>query len=227
MGHVCILHRLTGARPAGPALQAGLGRAFMFGSFLAGKPRPVGGELHLCWTANDDFVADEPLLLQGRDELARVLAGVLGHILGLIAELIDADPVSIPVRETWGDGLFLAFVDPGEAAMFALNLRDAMAKKDWQAQGFSQPLMMRFALHAGPVQLTVDPITRLSKCVGAHVARAARLEPKTPPGLVYASEAFAALAMLNPIRSFRCDYVKQLDWAKRYGTFPAYVVRRH
>lgn len=154
------------------------------------------------------------------------LAAFVPSCLGLIAELIDADPASIPVRETWGDGLFLAFADPGAAGMFALNLRDAMAKKDWQALGFSQPLMMRFALHAGPVQLTVDPVTRLPKCIGAHVARAARLEPKTPPGLVYASEAFAALAMLNPIRGFRCDYVKQLDWAKRYGTFPAYVVRR-
>lgn len=72
-----------------------------------------------------------------------------------------------------------------------------------------------------------SPNLSTPKCIGAHVARAARLEPKTPPGLVYASEAFAALEMLNPIRGFRCDYVKQLDWAKRYGTFPAYVVRRH
>jgi adenylate cyclase len=85
---------------------------------------------------------------------------------------------------------------------------------------------MRLALHAGPVHLTTDPITGLPKCCGTHVSRAARLEPRTPPGQVYASEAFAALAGMEDIAEFRCDYVKQLDWAKRYGTFPAYLVRR-
>lgn len=154
------------------------------------------------------------------------LANFVPSCLGLVADLIEAATVSIPVRETWGDGLFLAFTDPGAAALFALNVRDALAKKNWQALGFSRPLMMRFALHAGPVQLTVDPITGLPKCIGAHISRAARLEPKTPPGLVYASEAFAALATLEGVRGFHCDYVKQLEWAKRYGTFPAYVVRR-
>jgi len=38
---------LNGARPTGPALQAGLGRTIMLGTLLAAKPRPVGGELHL------------------------------------------------------------------------------------------------------------------------------------------------------------------------------------
>lgn len=146
--------------------------------------------------------------------------------LGLVAQLIDTDPVSIPVRETWGDGLFLAFTSVRAAGVFALALRDAMVSTDWTARGFVRPLTMRFALHAGPVHLTTDPITGLPKCCGTHVSRAARLEPKTPSGQVYASEAFAALAAVDNVTEFRCDYVKQLDWAKRYGTFPAYVVRR-
>lgn len=146
--------------------------------------------------------------------------------LGLVARLIARNPAAIPVRETWGDGLFLAFSDLRAAGEFALDLLDAIAATDWRALGFSRPLTMRFALHAGPVHMTTDPITGLPKCCGTHVSRAARLEPKTPPGQVYASEAFAALAAMESVTSFRCDYVKQLDWAKRYGTFPAYVVRR-
>ncbi|MFU8876514.1 MAG: TRAFs-binding domain-containing protein [Wenzhouxiangellaceae bacterium] len=146
--------------------------------------------------------------------------------LGLVARLIEEDAAAIPVRETWGDGLFLAFDDVRAAGLFALKLLELMAATDWPAQGFAQPLTMRLALHAGPVHLTTDPVTRLPKCCGTHVSRAARLEPKTPPGQVYASEAFAALAAMEGITEFRCDYVKQLDWAKRYGTFPAYVVRR-
>jgi class 3 adenylate cyclase len=154
------------------------------------------------------------------------LAAFVEAFLPLVARLIDESRASVPVRETWGDALFLAFSGPGAAGLFALNLRDAMATVDWQGLGFSRPLTMRFALHAGPVHLTTDPITGLPKCCGAHVSRAARLEPKTPPGQVYASEAFAALAELDDTAQFRCDYVKQLDWAKRYGTFPAYIVRR-
>ena len=147
------------------------------------------------------------------------------HGLGLVARLIEENAVAVPVRETWGDGLFLAFWDVRSAGRFALRLRDAIASSDWGALGFAQPLKMRFALHAGPVRLTTDPVTGLRKCCGTHVSRAARLEPKTPPGEVYASEAFAALSALAGVDDFRCDYVKQLDWAKRYGTFPAYVVR--
>jgi class 3 adenylate cyclase len=146
--------------------------------------------------------------------------------LGLVARLAEQYRASIPVRETWGDGLFLAFTSVRAAGIFALELLDAIAATDWCALGFSQPLTMRFALHAGPVHLTTDPLTLLPKCCGTHVSRAARLEPKTPAGQVYASEAFAALAAMEKVAEFRCDYVKQLDWAKRYGTFPAYVVRR-
>ena len=148
------------------------------------------------------------------------------HCLGLVARLIEAAPEAVAVRETWGDGLFLAFTNQRAAGIFALDLLDAIATTDWQGLGFARPLTMRLALHAGPVHLTTDPITGLPKCCGTHVSRAARLEPRTPPGQLYASEAFAALAGMEDIAEFRCDYVKQLDWAKRYGTFPAYLVRR-
>jgi class 3 adenylate cyclase len=57
------------------------------------------------------------------------------------------------------------------------------------------------------------------------VSRAARLEPITPPGQVYASEAFAALAAAQRTPDFTCDYVGQTPMAKAYGTLPAYHVR--
>jgi class 3 adenylate cyclase len=61
---------------------------------------------------------------------------------------------------------------------------------------------------------------------GAHVSRAARIEPITPPGQVYASGAFAALARADDVRDFRCDYVGRTPLAKAYGALPMYVVRR-
>jgi hypothetical protein len=148
------------------------------------------------------------------------------HCLGLVAKLVEDYAEVVPVRETWGDGLFLAFRSVRSAGIFALDLLERMQATDWQALGFARPLSMRLALHAGPVHLTTDPITGLPKCCGTHVSRAARLEPKTPPGQVYASEAFAALAAMAGTTEFSCSYVRELEWAKRYGTFPAFVLRR-
>ncbi len=132
----------------------------------------------------------------------------------------------IPVKETWGDGLFFAFHTLEDAALFALDLSQLVNGTDWQAEGFSFPLCLRTALHHGPIYHTQDPITKLPKVTGAHVAQAARLEPKTPPGQVYATEAFAARAALEGLNSFRCTFVKQLEFDKRYGTFPTYVISR-
>ena len=90
------------------------------------------------------------------------------------------------------------------------------------------------ALHAGPVYEMTDPITGATNYFGAHVSRAARIEPITPPGHIYASQAFAALATAQAAMPdtasgpppFTCVYVGQVPLAKRYGTFAMYHVRR-
>jgi len=40
----------------------------------------------------------------------------------------------------------------------------------------------------------------------------------------YASQAFAALARAEDVQSFSCAYVSQTPLAKKYGSFPTYVV---
>ena len=105
-------------------------------------------------------------------------------------------------------------------------VRAASGSAKWSALGLPQNLSLRIGLHAGPVSGYVHPLTRQQRYTGSHVVRAARLEPKTPPGEVYASEAFAALAQVHGVTEFRCQYVKQLQFAKTYGTFPTYVLRR-
>jgi hypothetical protein len=58
---------------------------------------------------------------------------------------------------------------------------------------------------------------------------AARIEPISPPGHVYASQAFAALAEAEASPKsrapFACEYVGQVPLAKGYGTFPMYHLR--
>ena len=150
----------------------------------------------------------------------------LEHYLTRVADLIGSFGSSIVVRETAGDGLYLAFDGVSTAGQCSLDLADMVRSTPWCELGFSSPIRLRVAMHCGPIILGHDPITGLRKGVGVHVSRTARLEPKTPPGFVYASEAFAAFCELSSNLPFRCHYVKQLALAKRYGSYPTYLLRR-
>lgn len=148
------------------------------------------------------------------------------HFLGRIAKLAKKYPETIVVRETWGDGLFFAMNSVGVAGKFALELSELMNVTPWSSLGFRDPLQLRIALHAGPVSLGTNPVTDAPSVSGAHVSQAARLEPATPPGEIYASEAFAALTALDGIVEITCHYVEQLSWGKDFGRFPAYIVHK-
>ena len=148
------------------------------------------------------------------------------HVWGTVADLLRRYDESVVVSRTWGDALCAVFTTLEQAGRFALDLRDTVVAISRADTPLPACLNLRVALHAGPVYHYHDPVTKLPECTGTHVSRAARLEPKTPPGEVYASEAFAALATLQNVTEFTCDYVRQLEWAKHYGTFPTYVVRR-
>ena len=147
------------------------------------------------------------------------------HFLGAIADLTKAFSKSIIAKNTWGDGLYFVFSDVPAAGNFALQLADLVSKTKWEEKGLRPDLNLRIALHAGPVYEFDDPITKTITFSGTHVSRAARIEPITPPGQVYASEAFAALSAAKRVRNFTCDYVGQTPMAKGYGTLPTYHVR--
>ena len=147
------------------------------------------------------------------------------HFLGAIADLSDEFGESILAKNTWGDGLYFVFSDVDLAGNFALQLADLVTQQNWGGKGLPRGLNLRIALHAGPVYEFDDPITGKRSYSGTHVSRAARIEPITPAGQVYASETFAALAAAQGVRSFVCDYVGQTPMAKSYGTLPTYHLR--
>jgi class 3 adenylate cyclase len=148
------------------------------------------------------------------------------HFLGAIAQLAEKFSESIIAKNTWGDGLYFVFSDVDVAGNFALALADLVATTKWEEKGLPADLNLRIALHAGPVYEFNDPVTGSRSYTGTHVSRAARIEPITPRGQVYASEAFAALAAARLTAGFTCDYVGQTLMAKGYGTLPMYHVRR-
>ena len=147
------------------------------------------------------------------------------HFLGLVADVMSKSPHQPVVRNTWGDGLYFVFKDARDAGVLALDLCQQICCTNWHAKGLCD-LSLRISLHAGPVYSCMDPVTQRQSYMGAHVSRAARIEPITPPGQVYASQSFAALAAVERVREFTCDYVGRVMLAKNYGSFPTYVVRR-
>lgn len=150
----------------------------------------------------------------------------VGKFLGAIGELVTQAGDEIVEKNTWGDGIYLVFANVAAAGQLALDLCDLVTSTDWEESGLPESLNLRIALHAGPVYEFTDPITEKRGYGGTHVSRTARIEPVTPAGQVYASEAFAALAAAQGVRGLACDYAGQTPMAKGYGTFPTYHVRR-
>jgi class 3 adenylate cyclase len=128
--------------------------------------------------------------------------------------------------KTWGDAVYGVFATPREGADFALGLLARMLAVDWTAAGLPDTSQMRIALHAGPVFEAFDPIMGRHGYFGANVTRAARIEPITPPGMVYASEAFASVLVASGERGYALEYVGMLPLAKDYGASRIYRLER-
>jgi tetratricopeptide (TPR) repeat protein len=127
--------------------------------------------------------------------------------------------------ETSGDGLYMVFRDVRDAGLYALELSALMRSSDRQAWGLPANFDLRIAAHCGPVHCGRDPVTGGNLYTGPHTSRAARIEPITPPGQVYASSAFAAVAAATGVDGMTMRYVGRIPLAKGYGTLGLYCVR--
>jgi class 3 adenylate cyclase len=148
------------------------------------------------------------------------------HFLGPIAALLERSRRAPIVRNTWGDALYFVFNDITAAGVLALEISELIRSINWTDFGMPQNMGIRIGLHSGPAYPVVDPIIRGFSYTGVHVSRAARIEPITPAGAVYASQEFAALAEAVGVTEFVCQYVGVTPMAKSYGDFPTYQVRR-
>ncbi len=148
------------------------------------------------------------------------------RFLSTVATTIERNASNILFRRTSGDGLFLVLPDIRSAGNVALDMCERLTQVDWEAVGLPPNLQFRIGLHAGPIYAYQDPITGRTDFCGEHVNRAARIEPIAPPGNVYASEAFAALAAVENVGEFVCEYVGQQTLPKGHGVFPTYHLRR-
>ena len=142
--------------------------------------------------------------------------------LGSCKRILDALEDPPIAAHTQGDGLFLVFERPRDAAQFAVRLQVVLHGVDWQALGLAPETGARVGMHTGPLFRILDPVTRQLTFYGAHVNRAARLEPIAQPGQILVTEEFAASLVAENDPRFRCDYIGVMQLAKHFGTARLY-----
>ena len=154
------------------------------------------------------------------DQIPSYISG----FLGAVADLNRRTSHRFEHVETAGDGLYMVFGSAADAGNYALQLSALANGFDWTACGLPSTFNLRIALHSGPVHCGHDPITDSPIYTGPHTSRTARIEPITPPGQVYASGAFAAVAAASGA-ALTMNYVGRMPLAKGYGTLALYHVR--
>ena len=137
--------------------------------------------------------------------------------LNKVSEVVAASSHAPHSVNTWGDAVYAVFDFVQDAGCFALELNEMVenSREEWEAAGLGR-LQIRTGLHAGPVFLHQDPIVRRLGFSGAHVNRAARIEPKASPGEILASEEFAALVAISPASGFSMEYATTTKLVKNY-----------
>jgi len=147
------------------------------------------------------------------------------HILGTINSHLGEKNNNPNFVNTWGDGLFAVWGTPTQAAIQALLIQDAIAEFSSKKTRLPMEFSMRISLHYGVAHRLVDPILGQKNYFGEAVARAARIEPITPPGGIYTTEQFAAMLMLELDSPVVAEYVGNIAAAKDFGSFPLYRLR--
>jgi tetratricopeptide (TPR) repeat protein len=144
------------------------------------------------------------------------------EFLGAVAALNERTAHRPEHVETTGDGLYMVFRSVRDAGLYALSLNQLVTGMDWPARGLPDGLNIRIALHCGPVYCGRNPVTGAPLYTGPHTSRTARIEPITPPGQVYVSAAFAAVAAALAVGNLSMQYVGRMPLAKGYGMLSLY-----
>jgi class 3 adenylate cyclase len=148
------------------------------------------------------------------------------HYLSSAMSALQSNTIVPLVKNTWGDGLYLVFESVRDAGVFALDFRDRIVSTDWQQLGLSAALNVRIGIHAGPLYRIYDPVIGQWSYTGAHVTRAARLEPSTDPGKVFATLPFVALAAAERTTEFYCRSAGRRELAKGAGELELFELAR-
>ena len=86
-------------------------------------------------------------------------------------------------------------------------------------------LELRLAAHYAPVFAGQDPVEETGTFFGTQLSFTARIEPVTPPGMIFVTEAFAAQLALEAPDAFVLEYAGEVKLAKAYGQSRLFSLR--
>ena len=156
----------------------------------------------------------------------RQMPAFIREFKGSVARILTQKNLPPIVAESWGKSQSFIYERLQDAALFALELRDEISQTPWAERGLPADLGIRIVLHAGPVYAYIDPVLQRTACTGLHLSRAARIEPITPPGQVYATQEFAALCSAEDLSAVSFEFLGNLRTAKLMEEAPLYRLDR-
>lgn len=142
------------------------------------------------------------------------------------AAILESHGENILFRNAWGDALFAVIATPLLAADIALRIQAALGELPLAEMGIPEGSGMRIGLHHGSIYAMHDPVIGRTSFIGTEITTAARIEPITPIGEVYVTQAFASMLSLERASPFSCQYVGRIAMAKNYGAMPMYHLSR-
>jgi len=147
------------------------------------------------------------------------------YVMRPVAEVLDEHQEGRLYDNSWGDAIIAIFDRVSLAAHFSLDLQRRMAIVPFAELGMPSTLRPRIAGDYGHTWQGFDFVKKEITYYGLHVTRAARLEPVTPPGAIYVTQAFAVAASQED-PTLVCDYVGDLVTPKNFGVLSAYRLMR-
>jgi class 3 adenylate cyclase len=151
----------------------------------------------------------------------------VSHYLTCAMQVLQAQKIVPLVKNTWGDGLYLVFETVREAGVFALEFRNQLLSTNAIEFGLPTAPNVRIAAHAGPLYRIYDPVIGQWSYIGSNVTRAARMEPSTDPGKVFASMAFVALAAAERVTEFTSRPAGRRQLVKGAGEVTVFELTRN
>jgi class 3 adenylate cyclase/tetratricopeptide (TPR) repeat protein len=159
--------------------------------------------------------------------------------LGKLQGAMDKIGVTLESLNTWGDAIFAVADSAIKIADFGLRYCDIIESLGRKYPEFPFPIRARISLHSGPVFIAEDPFIKKMNFYGGHINRAARLEPVTTVGQVYATQQFVALLHgetsdeqneftqkgLKYYERYSTEYVGMISLAKSFGQQEVYHLR--
>lgn len=147
--------------------------------------------------------------------------------------------VQLESLNTWGDAVFAVADNAIKIADFGLKYCDIIETLGKKYPEFPFPIRARISLHSGPVFIAQDPFIKKMNFYGGHINRAARLEPVTAIGQVYATQQFVSLLHgetnderneynqkgLKYYERYLTEYIGAITLAKGFGQQEVYHLR--